>query len=324
MANCKKCDAPLEEGNKFCMSCGTPADEALVQPASAQPQPAPVQPQQETVYVQPGNKKQKKQKTQYYDPSAPGHDSKYEPITTKGYIGIALLMAIPVVGIILAIIWACGGCRKINKRNFARAMLIMMLIGLIISLIIGGIAGFAAKRAAKEAGLEDGQAAGIISSLLGGGDDEDNGDQIGDNGSSELNELAGLLSSLEALTGEESGFDDLLGSVEDINKEASKNSSGWPKDLPDYPDGTMNEVENYRTEITGTSEETMMKYIDTLKKKGYEYEDFYDFGMTEEEMLDMSGWWGTNGKWYLGLSYYDGTVTIDHTTELPDMSSLFG
>ena len=54
MANCKKCGAPLEEGNKFCMSCGAPAE-------SAAPQSAP-QPQQQTVYVQPDNKKQKKQK----------------------------------------------------------------------------------------------------------------------------------------------------------------------------------------------------------------------------------------------------------------------
>ena len=313
MANCKKCGAPLEEGNKFCMSCGTPIEDV-----GAQSGQAATQPQQQTVYAQPDSQKQKKQKVQYYDPSAPGPDSKYEPITTKGYIGIALLMAIPVVGIILAIIWACGGCRKINKRNFARAMLIMMIIALILSHIIGGIAGFAAKKAAEEAGLEEGEASGILSSLFG------NGGSGGSTGNEELDELAGLLSGLEALKGEESGFDDLLNEVGDINEEASKKADGWPKELPDYPDGTMNAVETYRTEITGTSRETMMDYIDTLKKKGYEYEDFYDFGMTEEDMLDMDGWWGTNGKLYLSFSYYEGTVTIDHMTELPDLSSIFG
>ena len=122
----------------------------------------------------------------------------------------------------------------------------------------------------------------------------------------------------------ESGFDDLLGEVSNINEEASKNADGWPKELPDYPDGTMNAVETYRTEFTGTSRETMMDYIDTLKKKGYEYQDFYEFGMTEEDMLGMDGWWGTNGKLYLSFSYYEGTVTVDHTTELPDLSGLFG
>lgn len=309
MANCKKCGAPLEEGNKFCMSCGTNVEDTGFQAAPQQQAAQTPSPKQSrSVYVQPDY--------------VPGSESKYEPITTKGYIGIMLLMAIPVVGIILAIIWACGGCRKINKRNLARATLIMMVIALILSLIIGGIAGFAAKRAAKEAGLEDGELAGVLSGLL--GKDGDSEGAEGDSDLAELGELAGLLSGLEALTGEESNLDELLGNVEDINKEASKNSSGWPKDLPDYPDGTMKEVENYRTEITGTSEETMMEYIDTLKKKGFEYEDFYDFGMTEEDMLGMSGWWGTNGKWYLSLSYYDGTVTIDHTTELPDLSSILG
>ena len=295
-AICKQCGAPLEAGNKFCMTCGAPAEAAPAQPVqpqtsqTAQAYQAPPQPAGT-------GKKQKKQREIYIDSAAPGPNSPYEPITTKGYIGIALLMAIPVVGIILTIVWALGGCRKVNKRNFARAMLIMMVIALILSLIIGGIGGFLVKKAAKEAGIT---------------------------GNEELDALADLLGGLEALTGEESGFDDLLGEVSNINEEASKNADGWPKELPDYPDGTMNAVETYRTEFTGTSRETMMDYIDTLKKKGYEYQDFYEFGMTEEDMLGMDGWWGTNGKLYLSFSYYDGTVTIDHMTELPDLSSLLG
>jgi len=68
----------------------------------------------------------------------------------------------------------------------------------------------------------------------------------------------------------------------------------------------------------------MKEYIETLKKNGYEFKDFYDIGMSEKDMLDMNGWWGTNGKYYLSFSYYEGTVTIDHMTELPDLSSLMG
>ena len=41
--------------------------------------------------------------------------SKYEPITTGGYIGIFLLMLLPLINLILLIIWACGGCQKVNK-----------------------------------------------------------------------------------------------------------------------------------------------------------------------------------------------------------------
>ena len=42
-------------------------------------------------------------------------------------------MMIPLVGFILTIVWACGGTSNLNKRNLARAYLILMLIMLLIS-----------------------------------------------------------------------------------------------------------------------------------------------------------------------------------------------
>ena len=112
--------------------------------------------------------------------------------------------------------------------------------------------------------------------------------------------------------------------IGEINKEASKNSDGWPADLPDFPSGTMNEVENYRTEFSGTTLEDTKAYIETLKDMGYEYQDFYDFGMSEADMMEYGGWWGYNGKWYISISHAEGVTTIDHVTELPDMSDLLG
>lgn len=80
------------------------------------------------------------------DPNAPlPPGSKYEPITTGGYIGIMLLMMLPLINFILLLVWACGGCRKVNKTNFARAMLVVMLAGMVLSgiafLIFGSISG---------------------------------------------------------------------------------------------------------------------------------------------------------------------------------------
>lgn len=43
----------------------------------------------------------------------------------------------PLVGLILMIVWACGGCRKLQKRNLARASLILAVIGLALSLVLG-------------------------------------------------------------------------------------------------------------------------------------------------------------------------------------------
>ena len=94
-----------------------------------------------------------------------------------------------------------------------------------------------------------------------------------------------------------------------------------------YPTGFIKEDRTYGIKVLGY--DTLIydfykcvdgKDWDDIKK----FKDFYDIGMSEKDMLDMNGWWGTNGKYYLSFSYYEGTVTIDHMTELPDLSSLLG
>ena len=295
---------------------------AQPQPAYAQPQPAYAQPQpmyQQPAYAQPA--------PVYAQPGqepAPGPDSRYGLISTWGFIGIMLLLCIPIIGFILMIVWACGGCRKYQKRNLCRAMLIFMAVSLVISLILGfaikGLVNSAIDTVKDQIGESTGteEDAGGLAGLFAGltGDSSGSGNSS-DTGTEDL--LSGIFG--ELLGGDLSG---LLGEVDDINEEASKNSSGWPSDLPKYPDGSMNEVENYRTEITGTSADTMWSYIETLKNKGYKFQDFYQMGMSEADMKSMNAWWGTNGKWYLSISFVDGTVTVDHTTELPDLSGLFG
>jgi amino acid transporter len=43
------------------------------------------------------------------------------------------LMGIPVIGLILSIVWACGVCRKIARRNLARAWLILLIAAIVLS-----------------------------------------------------------------------------------------------------------------------------------------------------------------------------------------------
>ena len=62
---------------------------------------------------------------------------KYATIKTGGWIGIMILLMIPLVNLILLIIWACGGCQKVIKRSFARATLIMMVISAVLMLFVG-------------------------------------------------------------------------------------------------------------------------------------------------------------------------------------------
>ena len=274
----------------------------------------------------------------------------------------------PIVGIVLTIIWACGGCRKVNKRSLARASLIMMAVGLVLSLIMGFVFKAIFNKAMEASGLdvlmntsqsssmfgdaeeEEDDLGGLLGSLgaLSGegstdnSDSSDNTDNTGNSGSgtttsgsndtSDLAALGALGALLGGLSGNGSSetsedLNDLaalLGGVEQANADAEKLNDGWPKSLRAYPDGTATALASYRTEISGTSKETMHQWIEDLKKDGFEYQDFYDFGMTEADMLGMDAWWGYDGETYLSVSYYDGVVTIDHTKELPDLESYFG
>jgi len=469
---CLNCGSPVEENSTFCTACGTAMEAA---PAATQTQPAAAPPQQAASPYQQDTKQQYQQQQSYQQAAPqytqsnyaaempPAKGSIYEPISVLGYIGISLLMCIPIVGIVLALYWAFKS-KKVNRRNFARAMLIMMVVAMIISLIFGFIIG-AATRGVKELAnqvqdisgysinVEDeqqqaeeksGKLAGLlgkkqqnddpqniaedipsptadtqtgssgkervgnlVSSLIGDkdentddgndilgkiggllGSDQNDGETtvelssleglLGEEGSVDLSALSGLLGGedgsvdLSALSGMldgtedeggsllsglsgllggsgnsnedvtnrdieeleqlsgllgveegDGGLGDLLSGAIGINKEAEANNSGWPKSLRKYPGGTATAVASYRTEISNTSKDEMMNYISDLKKDGFAYRDFYDFGMSEDDMLGMNGWWATDGEIYLSLSYYDGIVTIDHTYELPDLSGLF-
>ena len=378
--------------------------------AAYQQQATYQQPRQQAAYAQPVQARAVQAPPVYGADVPPAKGSKYEPITAWGYIGIMLLMCIPIVGIILTIVWACGGCRKVNKKSLARATLIMMAVGLVISLILGfvfkaifnkameasgmdalmkdsktsvfdsgkdaddeeGLAGLLGSLGALSgdgstnnsensggngdysggsdfsvnSGMEssggssdtsDMEALGALAALFGGlsGSGSENSEALGDLAAlSQLFAVAGAIEGengevdLEAfLSAAENGDGDLeslLSGVEQANQDAEKLNDGWPKSLRAYPDGTATALASYRTEISGTSKETMHQWIEDLKKDGFEYQDFYDFGMTETDMLGMDAWWGYDGKTYLSVSYYDGVVTIDHTKELPDLESYFG
>ena len=386
---CTECGATLSDDKKFCTECGMPvqaepqenmAAELVtdVQPAEVTPvytepvhqptyqqsvqTPPPMQPtyQQPVQATPPVMPRQQTSPPVYGADVAPSKGSKYESITAGGYIGIMLLMCIPVVGIILTIIWACGGCRKVNKRSLARASLIMMAVGLVISLIMGFVLKGIVNTAIEASGL------GAITSGIGesSNQNESTGSNSGNSnegsgisdssGTSDLSELGGLLAILGGLSGEgnsnitnsdiqaleelgqmleglegatggdTSGLSGLVDGAIEANKDAEALNDGWPKTLRPYPDGTATALASYRTEISSTSKETMHQWIEDLKKDGFEYQDFYDFGMTEADMLSMDAWWGYDGKTYLSVSYYDGVVTIDHTKELPDLESYFG
>lgn len=130
MAFCTNCGQQIADGVRFCTACGSPMT-APQETLTGQHSPAPAPHTQQ--YISHSG-----QISGVSQPSYAPQPTVYqeEPISTGGYIGILLLMAVPLVNLICLLVWACGGCRKVNKRNLSRAILVLMLIGI----VLGGLA----------------------------------------------------------------------------------------------------------------------------------------------------------------------------------------
>lgn len=59
----------------------------------------------------------------------------YRPISMWGYFGYTLLFSIPCVGLIALLIFAFGGTRNINLRNYARSYFCLFILGVILSIV---------------------------------------------------------------------------------------------------------------------------------------------------------------------------------------------
>jgi len=54
------------------------------------------------------------------------------PLTVSAFLGSIIAMSLPLLGLIIQIIWACGGAKNLNRRRMARAYLILSAIGIVI------------------------------------------------------------------------------------------------------------------------------------------------------------------------------------------------
>lgn len=172
MAFCTHCGTPIPDGVKFCTACGTPTGVTEAAPAATTaatpvteqppvaPPPAPQPVPAPQPYVAP-------QQPPYAPAPAQPVAAVYqeEPISTGGYIGIFLLLMLPVVNLVCLLIWACGGCHKRNKANLARALLVWTLIGAVLAgiiLLIGNLLFGDTLDSLRELGSQIGNAAGGV------------------------------------------------------------------------------------------------------------------------------------------------------------------
>ena len=118
-----------------------PAQPAAAQPMTTQPQTPPRPAQPVTPIPQPVTPPAPAYMSPSYgDPEITKETlrgTKFEHISAWGWFGIFLLIGIPLAGPLLVIIWACSGCRKLNKRTFARGILLSWLVGIVVAGLVG-------------------------------------------------------------------------------------------------------------------------------------------------------------------------------------------
>lgn len=57
------------------------------------------------------------------------------PIGMGGYLGIIILMFIPIINIVFALLWSFSDKANVNRRNLSRAFLVVMGVGLFLAII---------------------------------------------------------------------------------------------------------------------------------------------------------------------------------------------
>ena len=101
---CKKCGGEVIMEDRFCMHCGMPLEEEPV--------------------------KEEKIEEQF--------EEKADVLTMWEYLLILILMAIPVVNVIACIFWIVGKNGNPNRRNFAKAWMVLAVVGT----LLGGVLTF--------------------------------------------------------------------------------------------------------------------------------------------------------------------------------------
>ena len=115
----RNCGKNLPNEARFCEQCGTTITPAAAPPAApaAPPVSSAYQPQAMPRYA------------------APVMTSVRAPLSVGSYIGIFFLMMIPIANFILLLVWAFGGSVNLNKKNYARAVLLLALIGFALTVV---------------------------------------------------------------------------------------------------------------------------------------------------------------------------------------------
>lgn len=103
---CKKCGGAVKMEDAFCMHCGMPLEKE-----------------------EPKREEAEKEERRMENPA--------EVLSMGDYLLMLILLAIPVVNFIVCILWIAGKNGNPNRRNFAKAWMVLAVVGTIVSGILG-------------------------------------------------------------------------------------------------------------------------------------------------------------------------------------------
>ena len=107
---CPSCGGTIDPNSPFCPTCGRQVPERAASTAPQYRQQGPVYAPQPVYQAIPQN-------------------ANVAPVLSLGnYLGMMLLAAIPTVGFILLLVWAFSSGENPNKKNYARAALLVNVI----------------------------------------------------------------------------------------------------------------------------------------------------------------------------------------------------
>jgi len=149
-------------------------------PAYQQPAPAPA-PAQQTGYTMP--QPQPKKAAPQTGPAAMQPQQGVQvrsqtPLGVGGFLITLIVLAIPIVGFILCIVWAINA-KNVNRRNLSRAYLILFIIGIVISILMYIFAGAIINKVLGPELTQTLLGGGNAMSLIGGSTDDDSDDSSG-------------------------------------------------------------------------------------------------------------------------------------------------
>lgn len=134
---CRECGKEIPDGCNVCPECGAVLNEEAALAAAdagfAPAEPAPALPPEEVFPpAEPERELTKKEKRALELEAALDGKNRMGLLSTKSIVLSWIVMCIPVIGLFFAIAWACGLCRKAQKRYLGRAFLILLLVGLFL------------------------------------------------------------------------------------------------------------------------------------------------------------------------------------------------